>query len=128
MKYMVFVKSTENSGAPPRELMEAIGQLGAEASQAGVLVETGGLLPSALGARVRLSKGKVVVTDGPFTEAKELIGGYAVYDVQSKDDAIRWTSRFIELHKQHWTGWEGEAEIRQIFDASEFGPKAGGGQ
>jgi hypothetical protein len=98
-------------------LMAAIAKLGEEATRAGALVETGGLHPSVMGARVRLSAGKLVVTDGPFAETKELIGGYAVYDVTSKQEAIEWTSRFMQLHKDHWPGWEGESEIRQIFDA-----------
>ena len=115
MRYMVMVKSAENAGPPPKELMDGIAKLGAETAGAGQLVETGGLLPSATGARVRLSRGKLTVTDGPFTEAKELIGGYAIYEVASKDVAIELTTRFMQLHKDHWDGWEGEAEIRQIF-------------
>jgi hypothetical protein len=97
--------------------MAAISKLGEEAMRAGVMLETGGLLPSAMGARVRLSKGNLIVTDGPFIESKELIGGYAVYEVKSKHEAIEWTSRFMQLHKENWPGWEGESEIRQIFDA-----------
>jgi hypothetical protein len=114
---MVLVKSSERAVPPPKALMDAIGKLGAEAMQAGVMVETGGLLPSALGARVRLSNGNLTVTDGPFAESKELIGGYAVYQVPSKNEAIEWTYRFMQLHLEHWPGWEGESEIRQIFDA-----------
>ena len=115
MRFMIMVKSAENAGPPPMALMEAIGKLGEEATRAGVMVETGGLLPSAMGARVRLSAGKLVVIDGPFTESKELIGGYAVYDLTSMQEAIEWTSRFMQLHKEHWPGWEGESEIRQMF-------------
>ena len=118
MRFMMFVKSPEDfrAGPPPRGLMEAIGKLGEEAVKAGVLAEMGGLLPSAKGARVRLAAGKVTVIDGPFTEAKELIGGYAVYEVKSKAEAIEWTRRFMDLHKDHWQDWEGETEIRQIMD------------
>jgi hypothetical protein len=123
MRFMAMVKSAENSGPPPKELMDAISKLGEEGTKTGVLVETGGLLPSSAGARIRLSGGKLTVTDGPFTEAKELIGGYAIYEVKSKQEAIEWTSRFMQLHKTHWPGWEGESEIRQIFDASAFGPE-----
>jgi hypothetical protein len=64
------------------------------------------------------------VIDGPFTEAKEVVGGYAIYDVKSKKEAIEATSRFMELHREHWPGWEGESEIRQIFDPSDFGADA----
>lgn len=116
MKFMVMVKSTENAGPPPAELMAGIAKLGEEAAKVGVMVETGGLYPSAMGARVRLNGGKINITDGPFTEAKEVIGGYAVYEVKSKQEAIEWTRRFMELHREHWDGWEGESEIRQIFE------------
>jgi hypothetical protein len=117
MRFMIMVKSAESAGPPPMALMAAIAKLGEEATRAGAMVETGGLLPSVMGVRVRLSAGKLVVTDGPFAETKELVGGYAVYDVKSKQEAIEWTSRFMQLHKDHWPGWEGESEIRQIFDA-----------
>jgi hypothetical protein len=103
--------------------MEAISALAQEAMQAGVIVEMGGLYPSALGARVRLSAGKLNVTDGPFTEIKELIGGYAVFDVKSKQEVIDWTSRFMKLHADHWPGWEGETEIRQVFEGPDTTPE-----
>jgi hypothetical protein len=123
MRFMNMVKSAENSplGPPPQALMEAIAKLGEEAAKAGVFVEMGGLLPTAMGARLRLSGGKLTVTDGPFSEAKEVIGGYAVYSVKTKQEAIEWATRFMNLHKQHWPGWEGETELRQIM---EFGPPA----
>ena len=115
MKFMTMVKSPEAAGPPPPALMQAIAQLGEEAGKSGVMVEMGGLYPSAMGARVRVSRGKVHVIDGPFTEAKEVIGGYAVFEVPSKADAIEWTRRFMEVHREHWPGWEGETEVRQIF-------------
>jgi hypothetical protein len=96
-------------------LMEAMGKFGEEASKAGVLLESGGLLPSATGVRLRVSKGKLSVTDGPFTEAKEIVGGYAMYEVPTKADALEWTRRFMQLHLEHWPGWEGESELRQVF-------------
>jgi hypothetical protein len=114
MRYMITVKSAETNAYPPQELMDGIARLGEEATAAGVLVETGGLLPTAMGARVRVAHGKLTVTDGPYTEAKEVIGGYAVYDLSTKEEAIEWTKRFMELHRQHWPEWEGEAEIRAI--------------
>jgi hypothetical protein len=123
MRFMTMVKSVENAVPPPKALMDAIAKLGEEAFKAGVMVETGGLAPSAAGARVRLAGGKLSVTDGPFTETKELIGGYAVYELKSKQEAIDWTLRFMELHKTHWPGWEGEVEIRQMFGA-DFDPRA----
>jgi hypothetical protein len=117
---MILVKSTETSSPPPQSLMDAIAKLGEEAGRAGVLVETGGLFPSAMGARVRLAGGRLKTVDGPFTEAKEVVGGYAVYNVKSKEEALRWTTKFMELHEEHWKGWEGESEVRQMFEATEF--------
>ena len=116
MKFLAMVKSAEHSGPPPQELMTAMGSFIEEAAKAGVLVDTGGLYPSALGVRVRLASGKVTVTDGPFTEAKEVIGGYAIFNVKSKAEVVEWARRFIDLHKQHWRGWEGESEIRQMYE------------
>jgi hypothetical protein len=74
-----------------------------------------------MGARVRLSGGKLSVIDGPFAEAKEVIGGYAVFELSSKEEAIEAGKRFMDLHKEHWPGWEGETEIRQVFEAPDFG-------
>jgi hypothetical protein len=126
MRFMITVKGSENAGMPPRELMDGIAQLGMEATRAGVLVETGGLLPSAAGARMRVRGGKIVSTDGPFSEAKEVVGGYAVYEVASLDQAKEWTRRFLDLHVRHWSGWEGEAEIRPVMDPTAFGPGGNG--
>ena len=106
--------------------MDAIVKLAEEGFKAGVLVETGGLLPSAMGARVRLSGGKLTVTDGPYAEAKEVIGGYAVYDVESKEEAVKLGTQFMELHQKHWPGWEGECEIRQLYDAAACKPEVAG--
>ncbi len=126
MKFMTLVKGAENAGPPPQALMDAIGRLGMEAGQSGVMVEMGGLLPSAMGAaRVRVAKGKLTITDGPFTEAKEVVGGYAVYRVGSREEAIEWTRRFMELHREHWPGWEGETELRQIWEQGDV-PGGGG--
>ncbi len=122
MKFMTMVKSPEEAGPPPQALMDAVAKLGEDAAKAGVLVEMGGLAPSAKGARVRVSRGKLAVIDGPFTETKEVVGGYAVYSVKSKADAVEWARRLMELHLQHWPGWEGETELRQLFDPADFQP------
>jgi hypothetical protein len=116
MRFMIMVKSTENAGPPPKGLMDAIARTGEAEMRAGRLVETGGLFPSPMGARVRLTKGALTVTDGPFTEAKEVVGGFAVWNVKSKQEAVDAAVRFMELHKTHWPGWEGEAEVRQMFE------------
>ncbi|MFY9549721.1 MAG: YciI family protein [Thermoanaerobaculia bacterium] len=125
MRFLTMVKSAEKSGPPPQKLMDAIAKLGMEATKAGALKETGGLFPTAMGARVRLSGGKLTVTDGPFAEGKEVVGGYAIYEVKSKEEAIEATKRFMQLHKEHWPGWEGETELRQIFEAPDFARGSG---
>ena len=114
MRFMMIVKSAENSGPPPKELMDAISKIAEAATKAGEMIESGGLASTATGTRVRLSGGKLTVTDGPFAEAKEVFGGYAVFELKSKKEAIEGAVRFMELHKQHWPGWDGETEIRQV--------------
>ena len=93
MKYMTMVSSAESYGPPPAGLIEAIMKLGEEAAKAGVLVEQGGLHRSARGLRMRISKGALTVTDGPFAESKEVIGGYAVYSVNTREEIVEWTRR-----------------------------------
>ena len=77
----------------------------------------------AQGARVRLSGGRVIVTDGPFTETNEVVGGYAQFELKSREEAVQSAVRFMELHKKHWPGWEGETEVRQMFGPEDFGPE-----
>jgi hypothetical protein len=120
MKFMMFVKYGENSGPPPKELMDAIASLTEESAKAGTMRGAGGLAPMAQSTRVRVSGGKLTVTDGPFAEAKEVVGGFAQFELKSKQEAIDGAVRFMELHRKHWPGWEGETEIRQIFGPEEF--------
>ena len=121
---MMMVKHAENSGPPPKELMDAMAKLNEEAVKAGTMVASGGLAPTAMSTRVRLSQGQLTTIDGPFTEAKEVVGGYAVLEFKSKKEAIEGAFHFMELHKKHWPGWEGETEVRQIFGPEDFPPKA----
>ena len=117
MRFMGLLKADEHSeaGAPPtKELMEKMGKFVEEITKARVLLATDGLQPSSKGARVRLAGGKVTVTDGPFTESKELIASYALFQVKSMAEAIEWTTRFLKVLG------EGECEIRPLFDASDF--------
>ena len=115
MHFMTLVKTTKAGvGAPPMALMQGIGQLGVEATAAGVLVTQGGLMGKDSSAFVAIRGGKVIVTDGPFAEAKELVGGYAVYDLPSMTEAMDWARRFADLHVAHWPEWEGEIEVRPI--------------
>jgi hypothetical protein len=121
MRFMMIVKHAEKQGLPPKALMDAISALAEEETRAGRMVGSGGLAPSAQGARVRIANGKVVVTDGPFTETNEVLGGYAQFELKSREDAIQSAVRFMELHRKHWPGWEGETEVRQMFGPDEFG-------
>jgi len=114
MRYMMIVKHKEAQGMPPKELMDAIGKLTEEAIKDGTLLGNGGLLSTAAGASVRLSGGRVTVTDGPFTEAKEIIGGYALFELKAKEEAVAGAVQFMELHKKYWPAWEGETEVREM--------------
>ena len=125
MRFMMLVKSAENSGPPPKELMEAIAKLGEEASKAGNMIETGGLAPAAMSTRVRLAQGKITALDGPFAETRELVGGYAIFEFSSKQEAVESTLNFMELHREFWPGWEGETEIRQIFTMPDYTCESG---
>ncbi|MGE5731270.1 MAG: YciI family protein [Gemmatimonas sp.] len=122
MRYMMIVRGDENfaaSGPPPMELMEAIGKLGEEAAKAGKMVTMGGLRHSSEGARVRLNGGKIVTTDGPFTEAKEVLGGFTIMNLASKQEAIEEAVKFMELHRKYWPAWSGETEIRLMYEDNE---------
>jgi hypothetical protein len=116
MRYLMMVKYNENGSPPPQALLDAIATNQLAAKQAGALVEVGGLFPSATGTRIRHLGGTLLVTDGPFTETRELVGGYAVYDVASKQEAVDWTNRFMRLFAEHWPEGECEAEMRQIIE------------
>ena len=116
MRFLSMVKSNEaKMGMPPKSLMDAMDQLIKEMAQAGcIMVEGVGLHPTSAGMRVRLADGKLTVTDGPFTEAKEVVGGFAIFEAPSKAEMLKWTQRFMALHKTHMPGWDGECEVRQI--------------
>ncbi len=118
MRFISMVKATKESeaGTPPDpKLMEAIGKSAMELMQSGKFLEMGGLLPSMFGARVKASGGKVTVVDGPFAEFKELIGGYAIFEVASKEEAVEIARGFMQLHIDVLgSGYEGECELRQM--------------
>jgi hypothetical protein len=117
MRFLTIYKTAERGVPPTTEDMAKMGQLIEEMTKAGVLLATEGCLPSAKGARVRLSNGKLTVTDGPFTESKEVIGGFALIEAKSKEEAIELTKRFLKV------AGDGESEIRQIAEADDFGPE-----
>ena len=118
MKYLSFIRHSESyrESTPPPGLLEAMDKFVAKSLKDGTLVDTGGLLPSKDGVRVRLANGKISVTDGPFSETKEVIGGWAILKADSKAEAIRIVTEFMELHRKHWPGFEGESEVRPMFD------------
>ena len=116
MKYLMLIKHTEkyrNEEIPPA-LMQAMGEFVTKGFESGVLKDTAGLRPTAEGFRVRLSKGQLKVTDGPFTEAKEVIGGYAMVELASREEALEVARQFMELHRVHWPEFEGESEVRPV--------------
>ena len=124
MRFMMMVKSQEGLGPPPKELMDAMDILVKEATKSGVMISGGGLAPTAMSKRVCLSGGRITVVDGPFTEVKEVIGGYAVMEFTSHAEALQSAVEFMELHKKYWPGWEGVSEIRQIFGPEDMPPKS----
>lgn len=124
MRFMMLVKQAQNSGPPPKGFIDEMAKLGEEAVKAGTMVLSGGLAPTAASTRVRLSKGQITAIDGPFAEAKEVVGGFAVLEFQSKKEALESAKHFMELHKKHWPGWEGETEVRQVLGPEDFAPKA----
>lgn len=120
MRFMVIRKADEETEAgvlPSQELLEAMGRYNEELVKAGVMLAGDGLLPSDRGARVQFSGGKKTVLDGPFTEAKELVAGFSLIEVDSLDEAIEWIKRWPELDGHG----NAEIEIRQVFEAEDFG-------
>ncbi|WP_328468536.1 YciI family protein [Streptomyces sp. NBC_00448] len=116
MRYMMLVKvdpSKAPAAGPSAEMMTEMGKLIDEMAKAGVLLDTGGLRPVEESTVLHLSGGKQTVLDGPFTEAKEIIGGYCIVQVKSREEALEWASRFLSVHDDEW---ELSSEIRQIVE------------
>jgi hypothetical protein len=112
MRFLSMVRVNENAGMVPSEkLMADMGKLMEEMIKAGKLVSTGGLRPTKEGTRVRLRKGKLSTVDGPFTEAKEVVGGFAILEAASKEEAIELAKRFLAVHGDEW---DVECEVRQM--------------
>ena len=122
MRFMMIVKASKDSEAgkmPSEELLSAMGKYNEELMKAGVLLDLAGLQPSSKGMRIKFSGGKRRVIDGPFTETKELIAGYWIIQVKSREEAIEWAKR---VPAPHGEGAEGEIELRQFFELEDFGP------
>jgi hypothetical protein len=113
MRFLSIYKTVERGVPPSQEEIAKMGQLVEDGMKAGFLLATEGCLPSALGARVRISSGKLSVTDGPFTEAKELVGGFAILQAKSKEEAIELAKNFLQA------AGDGECELRQLFEAGQ---------
>ena len=126
MRFITMVKSREDCGAAPQSLMDAMAVASVDAMRNGTLVATGGLAPTAMSKRVRLAAGRVSVIDGPFAEAKEVVGGYAILEAPSQEAALEQAVWLMDLHREHWPGWEGEVEVRQIFGPEDFPRPAAG--
>jgi len=116
MRYMMFIKHTEDyrNAQVPASLYEEMGKFIEETTKSGNFVTGAGLQPSSTGTRVRLASGKITVMDGPFTESKEIVGGYAIMDAKSRDEALALARRFMEIHLKHWPTFEGECEMRPL--------------
>ncbi len=112
MRFMYLVKHPGRSGNPTPELMEAMGKLADREIKAGRMIDSGGLMPVREGARISVAGGRLSVTDGPFVEAKEVIGGYAIFELRDREEAVAAAVEFMQLHKDHMPGWEGTCEVR----------------
>ena len=114
MRYMMFIKHTESyrQADVPAALYEEMGKFIEETAKNGNFVSGAGLQPSSAGSRVRLERGSITVIDGPFTETKEIVGGYAIMEAETYDEALALARRFMELHLTHWPAFEGECELR----------------
>ena len=118
MKFLMLIKGAESyRGEPiPQALMDAMGEFVTEGLKSGVVKDTAGLKATAEGFRVRSSGNRLKVTDGPFTESKEVVGGYAMIEVASREEALKVAREFMELHRVHWPAFEGECEVRPVED------------
>jgi hypothetical protein len=118
MRYMMFIKHTEDYRMEdvPQSLFDAMGEFVGDAMKAGSIIDTAGLQPTAKGKRVRLSGGKLQILDGPFTESKEVVGGYALVEAKSTEAVMDLATRFMDLHRIHWPKFEGECEVRPLED------------
>ncbi|MFF8725491.1 YciI family protein [Streptomyces sp. NPDC015171] len=113
-RFLSLVRIDESAApaeGPSEALMQRMGELIEEITKAGVMLDTAGLLPSAQGTRVHWEGGKISVTDGPFTETKEVVGGYALMQCKDKAEALEWTKRFLQVHEEFWTV---TCEVREI--------------
>lgn len=114
MRYMYLVSCVQQSGPPPQKLMEELHKLATRERKAGRMIADGGLMPLETGARIELRSGKIKVMDGPFTESKEVIGGFAIFEFATREEALQSGVEFMEMHRLYAEGWEGVCEMREL--------------
>jgi hypothetical protein len=116
MRYMTFIKHPGDYDVSkvPQSLFAAMGEFVEEQIKNGMFIDGAGLQPLSKATRVRLSGGKITISDGPFSEAKEVVGGYSLIEAASHEEAVEMTRKFMELHRVHWPEFEGEAELRPL--------------
>lgn len=112
--YLIFASPETMAAPPPRRLMEEIDKLAQVANSTGAMVGGGGLMPIMQAVRTRVKGGKLVTTDGPFAESKEVLGGYAIFEHPTREAAIESMRQFMELHAKYGEGWEGVCEMREM--------------
>jgi len=122
MRYLVLVKMAEDVGDAPAELQEVMGRELAEAFASGSIVDAGGLYPTAQSTEFRVAAGRLLTSDGPYAEAKEVVGGYSILEARSPEKALAGARRVAEIHIQHWPGWEGSVEVRRISGPEQAAP------
>jgi hypothetical protein len=125
MRFLVFVKMAEDVGDAPAQLQEVMGRELGQAFADGSIVDAGGLWPTAQSTEIRVAGGELTVSDGPYAEAKEVVGGYSILEARSPEEAVAGARRVAEIHQQYWPGWEGSVEVRRITGFEE-GPPARG--
>jgi hypothetical protein len=126
-RYMLFIAHSEDlrTESVPQSLHEEMGQFVTENLRSGVLIETNGLRPTSEATRIRQSRRRLTITDGPFAESKEVVGGYALVEVGSRKEAVDLATRFMEIHLRHWPDFEGTCEVRGISGGESEGAASG---
>ncbi len=116
MRYMFLTSGAELGLIPPQAMIDAIEAQTEQEMAAGRMIARGGLMPTAMGsARLESRRGKLKLTDGPFAETKEVLGGFAIFEFTTREEALTSLQSFMELHRQHWPEWEGFCEMRPMF-------------
>jgi hypothetical protein len=116
MRYMFLVSGAETGAIPPQRMIDEMERLAEQEMAAGRMISRGGLLPTAAGsARIESRRGKLKVVDGPFAETKEVLGGFAIFEFATREEALASAEHFMDLHRQYWPEWEGVCEMRPMF-------------